>query len=706
MPDRSGSLAHPPAGGEVGRGAALDAGAVTTPTQAGYGARSVVDLASARDPRLVGHKAARLAEARRRDLPVLDGFVITVASATGGRPGHAFPHALRRHWERLSRGGHRALVVRSSSPLEDDGASSMAGRFTSVLGVRGWDSFLRAVGDVIASASAVSGNGHPPPMAVLVQPHLEARRGGVMFGLDPVTGARRVVVEATEGGPDRLVSGPTPAARYVLGWHGRAVEVAGESPGLLDRRHRRHLARLVRTLDDVFDGPQDVEWAFDGDDRLWLLQSRPVTAAPTSDRPVGPVLGPGPVSETFPFPLRRLEVDLWVEPLREGVVEALRVVGSASRRRLASSPIVTAVNGRVAADLQLLGVERPRRSRLGRLDPRPGARRLLAAWRVGRLRVALPLLAADLVQRIDRDLESVPELATLSDVEVVGVLRASRAALRSLHGYEVLAGMLLRPGADAPTAVELGLRAVTAGRVARRSDAEVIATRPVALAVVAPRVGGRPTLPEPVSLPHRERAAVADLEPREALRLRARWVQELAARAATELGCRLSDTGRVPAPDAVAHLRLNELEALVAGAPVPGDLPERAQALPGPPLPARFRLSPGGRVVGLDAGRGGGQGAGGGRGAGLVRHEGDGAPRPGDVLVVRSLAPGLAATLPVLAGLVAETGAVLSHLAILARELGVPTVVGVPDALRRFPAGATLLVDGTTGEVTRVAEDR
>ena len=71
----------------------------------------------------------------------------------------------------------------------------------------------------------------------------------------------------------------------------------------------------------------------------------------------------------------------------------------------------------------------------------------------------------------------------------------------------------------------------------------------------------------------------------------------------------------------------------------------------------------------------------------------------GSVLVVSNLEPGLAGLLPRLAGLVAETGSVLSHLAILARELGIPTVVGVEDAVRRFPAGSTVVIDGTTGEV-------
>ena len=74
------------------------------------------------------------------------------------------------------------------------------------------------------------------------------------------------------------------------------------------------------------------------------------------------------------------------------------------------------------------------------------------------------------------------------------------------------------------------------------------------------------------------------------------------------------------------------------------------------------------------------------------------------MLVVRTLDPGLAAVLPGLAGLVAETGSVLSHLAILAREYGVPTVVGLANATERFSAGAWVVVDGTTGEVSGLTD--
>jgi pyruvate,water dikinase len=99
-----------------------------------------------------------------------------------------------------------------------------------------------------------------------------------------------------------------------------------------------------------------------------------------------------------------------------------------------------------------------------------------------------------------------------------------------------------------------------------------------------------------------------------------------------------------------------------------------------------------------------GSGAGGGRGRGPT-FIGRGVPPDGSVLVVRTLDPGIAPVLPRLAGLISETGSVLAHLAILAREARVPTVVGVDDALERFPAGTMVTVDGSTGEITVEEED-
>jgi phosphoenolpyruvate-protein kinase (PTS system EI component) len=61
--------------------------------------------------------------------------------------------------------------------------------------------------------------------------------------------------------------------------------------------------------------------------------------------------------------------------------------------------------------------------------------------------------------------------------------------------------------------------------------------------------------------------------------------------------------------------------------------------------------------------------------------------------------------LPRVAALVAETGNPLAHVAILAREANVPTVVGVAGATDRFSPGTVVRVDGATGEVTAVTEE-
>jgi pyruvate,water dikinase len=126
----------------------------------------------------------------------------------------------------------------------------------------------------------------------------------------------------------------------------------------------------------------------------------------------------------------------------------------------------------------------------------------------------------------------------------------------------------------------------------------------------------------------------------------------------------------------------------------------------GPPLPASFRLSDRGKVIAEQCEQelGGGTGAGGGASRGLVTYDADDPPN-GSVLVVTTLTPALAPLLPRLHGIVAETGSVLSHLAILSREAGVPIVVGYVNATKVLDEGTDVLVDGETGRVTIVTEE-
>jgi pyruvate,water dikinase len=693
----------------------------------------VLDLGDPRatDPLLTGAKAANLAQAGAAGLPTLAGFVLTTASFDPGAPGwpaaplpEGLDSALREAWSALA-GPDDPLVVRSSSTVEDVGTSSMAGQFRSYLGVVGWDAFEAAVRAVLGSSLWPAGEGRPAPMAVLVQRQLDARVGGVMFGLDPVSGDRvHLLVEAVPGGPESLVSGTITAQRYVLGRRGRLIEGPAESalptqpaePALLDRRARSRLARLAAATIRIYGRAQDVEWAIDERDHLWLLQSRPVTAVGGAEPGTGPLLGPGPVGETFPDPLRPLEVDLWVQPLRSGIAAALAVVGAWPRRTIAASPLVTTVDGRVACDLDLLGASPFPPSGWRWLDPRVPTRRLASAWRVGRLRAVLPDLAVELCQRVDGELAGLGPLDDLRDPELLEVMVRVRAHLAAVHGHEILTGALLPEGAS-QTAAGIAMDVVRRGRSLGLADDEIAARWPVALALTAPRMGAAGPLPPAVGAPAAQpgastpttrqdmgRAAtssqVAGLPPREALRLRARWLQELSARAADTLARRLAATLQIPDRQALAHLQLAELEDVVSGWPAPADLAGRALS-PGPPLPSCFRLTPDGRPVRVlmaGAHRPGGRGAAQGRAQGRVAHD-PAASAPGDVLVTRTLDPRLAGWLPGLGAVVSETGSVLSHLAILAREYGVPTVVGVHDAVDRFAVGTVLVVDGTTGEV-------
>ncbi len=72
---------------------------------------------------------------------------------------------------------------------------------------------------------------------------------------------------------------------------------------------------------------------------------------------------------------------------------------------------------------------------------------------------------------------------------------------------------------------------------------------------------------------------------------------------------------------------------------------------------------------------------------------------PGDVLVTKVAGPALSHILPRVSGVVAELGGSTSHLASLARERGIPMVLGVLDATRRIPDGAQCAVDGVAGIV-------
>ena len=74
----------------------------------------------------------------------------------------------------------------------------------------------------------------------------------------------------------------------------------------------------------------------------------------------------------------------------------------------------------------------------------------------------------------------------------------------------------------------------------------------------------------------------------------------------------------------------------------------------------------------------------------------------GDILVAERTDPGWIMLFPSAAGLLVERGSLLSHSAIVAREMGIPAVVALTGVTRWLKDGDWVELDGRTGLVTRI----
>ena len=103
--------------------------------------------------------------------------------------------------------------------------------------------------------------------------------------------------------------------------------------------------------------------------------------------------------------------------------------------------------------------------------------------------------------------------------------------------------------------------------------------------------------------------------------------------------------------------------------------------------------------------QGAGRGASPGRAIGTVHLVRETSPQTsvgkGAILVTHILHPHLAPLLARAAGIIVEEGSLLQHATTLAREFGVPAVVGVSGAMKLFRDGDVLEIDGDTGEIVR-----
>ncbi|GAA2208816.1 hypothetical protein GCM10009850_042740 [Nonomuraea monospora] len=286
-------------GGKAGSlGALLRAG---LPVPVGFVVPFATYLTAVSEPDLGRPEEPGVARQAIESLPPPVTLPVTFPVTFPVTPSATLAEALARALEQL---GDAPVAVRSSASDEDTGQTSAAGRYESFLAVHGPDQVADAVRACWASLFSPRAVHHrrsgEPMMAVIVQRHLDAEVSGVMF--TPGGGAEGATeIEASWGLGPSVVGGTVTPDAYRVAADGSVTRTVAKKRTRLDRRGERlvtsevpahaqaapviddatarHLATLGAEIAAVLGGPQDIEWAI-ADGHTWILQSRPVTAAP------------------------------------------------------------------------------------------------------------------------------------------------------------------------------------------------------------------------------------------------------------------------------------------------------------------------------------------------------------------------------------------------------------------------------------------
>lgn len=631
-----------------------------------------------------GNKAAHLARLIAAGLPVPAGFAIdtrafrSIVDETAlGDPetiGHALgaaarqlesatlPDALVREVDERARALGGSLVVRSSSTLEDAATGAAPGLFSSVVGV-GPDELWAAVRSVWTSALApiaasyARGKG-PSAMGVVVQPRIEGELATV-YTRPPGAPARDEIWLQRHGVVEKLARGAL------------ADDVAGRCGALA--------LAAERAIDATASGA-DVELVI-ARDRIWVVQARPIPTPRVAARTAAP-----------PIVLAPLEADgrVWkldlahnpepLSPAQAGLVELVEAAGFAPwSMRVCAGYLYTAARDGAAIEtiVDVADLERRATAIEARIQavlaPTPAdleaaLAQYLAFYRIWATELGPLVAAAKAGLTVDDLLGARPSA-------VEAILLAAARADAPLDEVRARLGAL-SPAWDV---------AVPTYDEEPHALAEALARIRIALAAQSPAVdSARVTLAR----------AGADLAERDDFYFAtAQWrVRRALLDRAAALQWQGTDVFWVPLDDVRAGV-LGPVAARRHAAAGRG-AHERASRwiMPaivggttseGPPLRG---VGSGGSVTGQVCKVGGFAPT----RIAISRHH---------VVVVRAVTPALAVLVAGAAALVSETGGLLDHGAAMARELGMPCVVGCRDAYSRLTDGQIVTVRGDEGVV-------
>ena len=558
-----------------------------------------------------------------------------------------------------------SYAVRSSAIAEDGDASSMAGQFRTELDVTP-ERLAEAINLVRSDATAKLAG--LDDFSLIIQAFVEPDFAGVTFTRDPL-GGRETVVEFHRGRGDKVVGGEVVPERVAF-YRGQA-EVKTMLPAFETAR------QAFLKIESLFGAPQDIEWCV-ANGTWFFLQSRPITALSPSttamNARIDEALPAGRfyfektgVCEVAPIPSPET-LDLLRRMYANGgpVDSAYRSLGIVYR----DTTFLRVVEGELYVDrereLQSLLPShsyffddsfRPRPVRIrGFLTSLRNAKRLRTIGTVPNS------LIDELLSALDRPLVSTTRDeaidAFLRDYETVFLMNLyADAAVRRLESF-LPADVTIATALSFVPAKMPGPWTPPSGLTGNTLDLSDSTTF-----VAIPERKETPDIPPSIPVDLLRDAQVA-------LRLReyGRW---LAIRHLT----RIRSLTQLPTPSVTA----------VSGTAPEGGVGSKPAPV-SPVLPTLLTDRP------VAAASSGPLGVSAGVAEGILST----VPTPGTILVVDSLTPDLANHSNLL-GVIASRGGILSHYAIIARELGIPVIVRA-DAMR-LPIGSRVRMDGTTGEV-------
>jgi len=272
--------------------------------------KQIVPLDKARDDAIFGSKAVGLGDAARGGLPLPPGVALSGSIVEAVASGEE--RAIRTVAKSV-RPLPRPLAVRSSAVDEDGADASFAGQHLTLLGVSSAEEVTEALREVWWSAnsdSAItyrqrSGLFVRPSVGVVVQALLDPEVAGVMFTLNPISGADERLIEASWGLGEVVVAGRVIPDQFRIARSGEVVERKPGYKKLAVRTLPRggtaeeelpperveclcladdqlaELNRLADRCEQVYGSGRDIEWAL-AHGQLYLLQCRAVTRAGSS----------------------------------------------------------------------------------------------------------------------------------------------------------------------------------------------------------------------------------------------------------------------------------------------------------------------------------------------------------------------------------------------------------------------------------------